>query len=75
VQDIKVEVGSHNRAVIDKLFGPLIFCRLRVTAEAKNCEWVIERERTQQDEEGNDVDFWEEVVRIDGQESISFREG
>lgn len=41
-KEIKVEIGSHNSVIIDKLFGPTIFADLRITPD---CErgWVIER--------------------------------
>jgi len=44
LEEVKVEIGSHQRVVIDKLFGPTIFAELRITPD---CErgWVIERKR------------------------------
>ena len=40
----EVEIGSGQSVTIDKLFGPMIFANLRVTANTERGEWVIERE-------------------------------
>ena len=61
---------SYSKITLDKLFGSLIFCSLRIYPDSKTCEWVIEREVV--DEESNIS--WEEVYRIDGQESIYFHD-
>jgi hypothetical protein len=45
---------------IDKMFGPLAFWPIRVTADIDACEWIIEREHGPQGE-------WREVCRIPGQ--------
>jgi len=68
-EDYTLEM-CYQRIVLDKLFGALIFCALRIHADANTCEWVIEREVI--DKEG-DVS-WEEVSRIDGQDSIYFHD-
>lgn len=52
---------------IDKMFGPLIFMPLRVTASIETCEWVIERLSGEDDE-------WHEVARIPGQLAKDFDE-
>jgi hypothetical protein len=59
-QSVTVEVGVNQPVTIDKLFGPLIFADVRVTADFKTCEWVIERQRI-------DSQRWVEVARIPGQ--------
>lgn len=43
IDDILVEVGSHQRVTIDKLYGPAIFAELRITADNRR-GWVIERQ-------------------------------
>jgi hypothetical protein len=57
---IVVEVGVGQAVTIDKCFGPLIFTDIRVTADFKSCEWVIERKRIDSGE-------WIEVSRVPGQ--------
>ena len=68
-EDCILEMG-YSKITLDKLFGALIFCNLRIYADSKTCEWIIEREVI--DEESNIS--WEEVYRIDGQESIYFHD-
>lgn len=51
--------------VLQKMFGPLIFCDLRIRADAETCEWVIERRNISTCE-------WSEVIRIPGQIESEF---
>ena len=62
-----VEMGCETLH-ISKMYGPLIFCDIRVTADFNTCSWVIERERI--DKDGNTT--WEEMCRFHGQERIEF---
>ena len=64
----KVEIGSNHTVIIEKLFGPLIFCDLRITPDINEGEWVVERQRI----DGNNETTWEEMSRFDCQESIFF---
>lgn len=57
---IVAEIGVDQPVIIDKMFGPLIFTELRVTADYRTCEFVIERCRIDSGE-------WLEVARIPGQ--------
>ncbi len=57
---VSIEIGSEQPVTIEKLFGPTIFSDLRITADAKTCEWVIERQWIKSSE-------WLEWVRIPGQ--------
>lgn len=40
----EVHLGSDETVVLNKLFGPSVFANLRITADTKTMEWVIERE-------------------------------
>jgi hypothetical protein len=40
----ELHMGSDEAIVLDKMYGPLIFAGLRITAAQKSCEWVIERD-------------------------------
>lgn len=53
--------------VIDKMFGPLIFADLRVTADTARGCWVIERQWVATDE-------WVEWTTIPAQLDAEFRE-
>ena len=68
-EDCTLEMG-YSKITLDKLFGALIFFNLRIYPDSKTCEWVIERGVI--DKESNIS--WEEVCRIDGQESIYFHD-
>ena len=68
-----VNVGSNSTIIIDKMYGPTIFCNLRITARSRDCKWIVEREVIGQDDQDNDITSWETMCEIDGQESISFR--
>ena len=52
MENVKVEIGSDQTVTIDKMFGPTIFCDIRVTARLKDCKWVFEREFIKQDDDG-----------------------
>lgn len=69
----KLEIGSFDVVQIEKLFGPTIYCDLRITAKGCDAVWLIERMKITQDVEGNDVTSWEKMYEIDAQESIDFR--
>lgn len=53
--------------VLSKMFGPLIFADLRIRAEHKTCEWIIERQNYQTLE-------WVEFTRIPGQTAAENQE-
>lgn len=55
-----VEVGCGETIEIDKMYGPLVFWSIRVTADRETVEWVVEREFGPEGE-------WSEVTRIPGQ--------
>ena len=40
----ELQIGSHESIIIEKLFGPQCFDRLRIRAEPSTNEWVIERD-------------------------------
>ena len=67
MSDKTVEVG-YEKVIIDKLYGPLIFCNLRVWADPTDGEWVVERERWTTPDGINSE--WEEMLRFDCQESL-----
>jgi len=53
--------------VLMKMFGPLIFADIRIRAESKTCEWVVERQNIKTME-------WVEVIRIPGQLEDEFKD-
>lgn len=61
-----LNIGSYAPVVIKKLYGPTIFCDIRITASAHDCTWVIEREVCNKD----GTYHWETMVEFDGQESL-----
>jgi hypothetical protein len=72
-EKIKVEVG-YQSVIIDKLFGPMIFANLRITADPKTNTWLIERETIFQTAGGGSHHEWIEWVRIPGQLEREFKE-
>ena len=60
---IEEEVG-YNSVIIDKCYGPLIFTRLKITADSSSNSWIVEKEITREDSEGNFEERWVEWVRI-----------
>lgn len=64
---VVVNVGCEQSVEIDKLYGPLIFASIRVRADSKTLEWVIERQQV-------DTMEWLPVVRVPGQNDDEFRE-
>lgn len=62
-----VETAADEPITIEKLYGPLIFADLRVTAHSLTCEWVIERQRI-------NTGSWSEGARLPGQLDDEFDE-
>lgn len=56
---------SYQRIEIDKLIGPTAFAGLRIQADAKTCEWIIERQNISTSE-------WSEFCRIPGQTDADY---
>ena len=54
-----IEWGSHERLILDKLFGPL--CVPNVAVSIQNEDLVIEVQ--QEDENGDSADTWIEIYR------------
>lgn len=65
-KEIPIEVG-YQSVVINKMFGPLIFSSLRITADPKTNTWVVEREIIKTGD-------WVEWVSIPGQIDIEFNQ-
>lgn len=65
----EIWIGADAPVQIEKIFGPTIFWSIRVRAELKTVEWVIERNF-------GPLGEWREVARIPGQldEDFSDRE-
>lgn len=40
--EITVNIGADQNVIIDKLYGPLAACDVRVRLEFATCEWVFE---------------------------------
>ena len=73
-EELQINLSGDQTIQIEKLYGPLIFCGVRITPDLESCKWKIERERITQDEDGNDVPAWEIICEFGGQESIDFRD-
>ena len=69
----EINIGGDETITINKLYGPLIFCNLKITARTKDCRWVIEREVIEVDEQRNDITSYETILELDGQASIDFK--
>ena len=41
--EINVEIAANQHVVIEKMYGPMIFADLRITADSRRECWVIER--------------------------------
>lgn len=73
---VTVETGTNWGVVIDKLFGSLIFCNVRVTPSSTQdgAYWVIEREYFTHLPDGSEEISWQEVCRFPAQESLNLKE-
>jgi hypothetical protein len=65
---VELQTGAYSRIVLNKLYGPMVFCRLRITCDIDTCEWVVERQM------GSSVGEWKEWARIPGQLESDFTE-
>jgi hypothetical protein len=63
----EIHIMGDDPVVIDKMFGPLIFFPIRVTADIDSGEWVVERQSGKDNE-------WHEEARIAGQRKEDFAE-
>lgn len=61
----EIHVMGDAPLVVDKLFGPLAFQCVRITADIESGDWIVERETT---------DDWEQVARFAGQTAEFFGE-
>ncbi len=80
LKEITLEIGSDNRVILNKLFGPTVFMDLRITPDSEKCEWVIERLTILPctDPEIQDTTQWQKWVewcRIPGQFQWEFIDG
>lgn len=66
--DIKLEIGSHHTVIIDKLYGPLAACQLKIIIDSSTRDWVILREVIPLNGEST----WEEMARFGVQDSIEY---
>lgn len=64
----EIHISADDPIEVTKMFGPLIFWSIRVTADLESCEWVIERNFGPEGE-------WREVHRIPGQLDSDFTDG
>jgi len=60
----KVEIGSFDKVIIDKLFGPTAFCTLIIEQDFDTYEWVVKKEFIRQNEGENDYVELVEMCRI-----------
>lgn len=63
----EIHLKGDEPIVIDKMFGPLVFAPIRVTASIDTCEWIVERLYGENNE-------WREVMRVPGQIESDFTE-
>lgn len=61
----EIHIMANSPVVIDKMFGPLIFQSVRITADRKSGDWIVEREAR---------DGWDEITRFAGQTAEYFED-
>lgn len=61
----RISVKVNEPVVLEKLFGPMIFADLRITANFERCVWIIERHNHTTGE-------WTKEAEIDGQRETDF---
>ena len=66
-ETVTVQIGSHNRLVVEKAFGPTVFADLRLTLDYKRGCWVVERKRC-------DTGDWRHWTEIPAQLEDEFEE-
>lgn len=64
----KILTTAENVVIIDKLFGPLVCCQVRISIDYNTKEWVIEREVLTLVGD----DYFERVCSFGVQSSIEF---
>ena len=63
----EIHVAADETITVDKMFGPLVFFPIRVTADLDSGDWVIERQ-------SGDDGSWSEAARIPGQTAEDYPE-
>lgn len=66
--EVVIACGGDTNIRIEKLYGPLVACDVRVRVDVPKAEWVVERLR--EPIEGDAT--WEEMARFGCQDSIEF---
>lgn len=66
-----VYMGTEDALKLGKMFGPTIFCDLRIRQDLERMEWVIERSKTVEVDDGFSEEF-EEWCAIPAQLSKDF---
>ena len=76
-EECTVNVTIDSKVTLNKLYGPLCFCNIRVRLDYNKCQWIVEKEVDTYDDTDNfakcyrlqccNNSEWVEVARIDGQ--------
>lgn len=67
-QSIALSCAGNQDIEIEKLFGPLVACDVKVRLDVAAGQWIVWRKREPRDGPST----WEEMARFDCQESIEF---
>ncbi|ADO59629.1 hypothetical protein [Paenibacillus polymyxa] len=70
--DQKLNIHTHgsNLNYINKLYGPLTACEVRVTMDEERSVWRVERAVYKQDPDDSPYVEWETMIEFDAQESL-----
>ena len=61
-----INMGSDQEIIINKLFGPLDFCSIRITPVVKTCTWKIEKQVI---DPNTNIFEWVTVFEFEGQDN------
>ena len=71
--DLTLNIGCNHWITLDKLYGPAVFREIRVRADYKAWQWIVEQWVS--DDEHGLTGHWQERIRFDAeQDSVEARE-
>lgn len=70
-QKIKIHTHGSNLIYINKLYGPLAACEVRVTMDVEKCIWRVERAVYKQDVDDSHYKEWKTMIEFDAQQSLA----
>jgi hypothetical protein len=71
---VRLNIGSNESIIIDKMYGPAVFDDLRITPDTNTAEWVIERYQWTNHKGGEETCAWVVIGRFPAEDVVNSSE-